>query len=35
MVAVLTAVVLVLIVCHTPRTVINLHESYNIGANMK
>ena len=31
MVAVLTAVVLMLVVCHAPRTVINLYESYNIG----
>ena len=31
MVTVLTSVVLVLIICHTPRTVINLYESYNIG----
>ena len=31
MVAVLTAVVLMLITCHSPRTVINLYESYSIG----
>ena len=31
MVAMLTAVVLMLVVCHAPRTVINLYESYNIG----
>ena len=31
MVTLLTAVVGVLVICHAPRTVINLFECYNIG----
>ena len=27
----LTSIVIVLVICHTPRTLINLYDSYNIG----
>ena len=31
MIALLSGVVVVLIVCHTPKTVINIYESYQVG----
>ena len=32
MTALLTGIVLVLIICHTPKTIINLYESYQVRA---
>ena len=31
MTALLTGIVLVLIICHTPKTIINVYESYQVG----